>query len=423
MMHAANFLHRDIAPDNIIVRADGTPVLLDFGAARRAVAEMSRSLTGIVKAGYSPHEQYAIRRPPAGAVVGPLRVRRHALPRRHRQGARGSRRCASTRTTWPRRRGRARAGTGRDFLAAIDACLKVRHSERPRSVAQLRPMLLGRKSQPPAERLTGPTNKVPQAGLPAAPQELPRRPAKKRWPAIAAMVAILGGAYAGYEYQRWLTEEWAGAHVGRPAPRTPRPSARRPRQPSARPRSTPSGAKRTRRRRCPPAPDGGGAARKEQPEAAEADADARRRRRPKLTRSGSRPRRSPPQGATRRRNAGSPRSRTSAAPRRPRPRESAGRTADRGPRRGQPQRGRRKEDERLSSLPSPTTPNAPSSCARCRRSSSGIAATRALSTAERRHPGGLKRFVDNASTKGASVKAHRARQGYRRRLRIVAQGC
>ena len=29
------------------------------------------------------------------------------------------------------------------FLAAIDACLKVRHTERPQSVAQLRPMLLG----------------------------------------------------------------------------------------------------------------------------------------------------------------------------------------------------------------------------------------------------------------------------------------
>src|SRR5436189_1057119 len=59
MMHAENFLHRDIAPDNIIIRADGSPVLLDFGAARRAVAERSRALTGIVKAGYSPHEQYA----------------------------------------------------------------------------------------------------------------------------------------------------------------------------------------------------------------------------------------------------------------------------------------------------------------------------------------------------------------------------
>jgi len=53
MMHAENFLHRDIAPDNIIIRADGRPVLLDFGAARRAVAEMSRTITGIVKAGYS----------------------------------------------------------------------------------------------------------------------------------------------------------------------------------------------------------------------------------------------------------------------------------------------------------------------------------------------------------------------------------
>src|SRR5439155_14758631 len=46
-MHAVNFLHRDIAPDNIVVRPDGSPVLLDFGAARRAIGEMSRALTGI----------------------------------------------------------------------------------------------------------------------------------------------------------------------------------------------------------------------------------------------------------------------------------------------------------------------------------------------------------------------------------------
>jgi len=44
MMHDEKFLHRDIAPDNIIVRADGTPVLLDFGAARRAIAERSHAL-------------------------------------------------------------------------------------------------------------------------------------------------------------------------------------------------------------------------------------------------------------------------------------------------------------------------------------------------------------------------------------------
>jgi serine/threonine protein kinase len=59
LMHAKNFLHRDISPDNIIIREDGTPVLLDFGATRRAVAEITKTLTGIVKSGYSPHEQYA----------------------------------------------------------------------------------------------------------------------------------------------------------------------------------------------------------------------------------------------------------------------------------------------------------------------------------------------------------------------------
>ena len=115
MMHAADFLHRDIAPDNIIVRADGTPVLLDFGAARRAVAEMSRSLTGIVKAGYSPARAVLLRRAPAGAVVGPLRARRHALPRGHRQARPRRRRCASTRTAWPRRQSSARGKYRREL--------------------------------------------------------------------------------------------------------------------------------------------------------------------------------------------------------------------------------------------------------------------------------------------------------------------
>ena len=58
-VHAAGFLHRDIKPSNIYVRrTDESPVLLDFGAARQALGHRSRSLTGIITAGYSPPEQY-----------------------------------------------------------------------------------------------------------------------------------------------------------------------------------------------------------------------------------------------------------------------------------------------------------------------------------------------------------------------------
>ena len=37
LVHAAGFIHRDIKPDNIYMREDGVPVLLDFGSARQAL--------------------------------------------------------------------------------------------------------------------------------------------------------------------------------------------------------------------------------------------------------------------------------------------------------------------------------------------------------------------------------------------------
>ena len=60
-IHKANFLHRDIAPDNIIIRKAGDPVLIDFGAARGDIAKHSKTKTvsALVKPGYSPYEQYA----------------------------------------------------------------------------------------------------------------------------------------------------------------------------------------------------------------------------------------------------------------------------------------------------------------------------------------------------------------------------
>ena len=60
VMHKANCYHRDIAPDNImLLENSGLPVVLDFGAARRVIADMTQAITVILKPGYAPIEQYA----------------------------------------------------------------------------------------------------------------------------------------------------------------------------------------------------------------------------------------------------------------------------------------------------------------------------------------------------------------------------
>lgn len=60
VIHAERCYHRDIAPDNIILlEGSERPLLLDFGAARRVIGDMTQALTVILKPGYAPVEQYA----------------------------------------------------------------------------------------------------------------------------------------------------------------------------------------------------------------------------------------------------------------------------------------------------------------------------------------------------------------------------
>ena len=60
VIHAEQCFHRDIAPDNVMMLAGShQPLLLDFGAARRVIGDMTQALTVILKPGYAPVEQYA----------------------------------------------------------------------------------------------------------------------------------------------------------------------------------------------------------------------------------------------------------------------------------------------------------------------------------------------------------------------------
>ena len=59
-VHASGLVHRDIKPANVMLRSrDGSPVLIDFGAAREHMGRQSRSITAVLTPGYAPVEQYS----------------------------------------------------------------------------------------------------------------------------------------------------------------------------------------------------------------------------------------------------------------------------------------------------------------------------------------------------------------------------
>ena len=150
MLHAEGVLHRDIAPDNILMPAGGgDPILLDFGAARQAISDRTQTLTAILKPSYAPIEQYAeataLRQGPwtdlyaLGAVAHYVLTGRPPPPSTARAVADDYLPLA----------GQALPGLSRPFLAAIDAALAVRPQDRPQSAGDFRAALLGQWSVPP----------------------------------------------------------------------------------------------------------------------------------------------------------------------------------------------------------------------------------------------------------------------------------
>jgi serine/threonine protein kinase len=65
-VHANKLLHLDLKPANIYLRTDGTPILLDFGAARQTINADVPKLTPMYTPGFAPPELYS-----KAATLGP----------------------------------------------------------------------------------------------------------------------------------------------------------------------------------------------------------------------------------------------------------------------------------------------------------------------------------------------------------------
>lgn len=58
-VHRSGYLHKDISPDNVMLRSDGSPVLIDFGNTERIKGKVSEEeALLVIKEGYSPQEFY-----------------------------------------------------------------------------------------------------------------------------------------------------------------------------------------------------------------------------------------------------------------------------------------------------------------------------------------------------------------------------
>ncbi len=57
-IHDAGFFHCNITPASIVLRKDGSPVLLDFGFARQSLGEKTQTLSSMLSPGYAAVEQY-----------------------------------------------------------------------------------------------------------------------------------------------------------------------------------------------------------------------------------------------------------------------------------------------------------------------------------------------------------------------------
>jgi serine/threonine protein kinase len=142
-VHSTKLLHLDIKPGNIYIRNDGTPVLIDFGAARQTLSAEGASLPPMYTPGFSSPEHHAGREKlgPWSDIYSVGASMYSCIAAEPPPAA--AERCERDRLT-PARKGWAGKYSA-ELLDTIDWCLLLDHMQRPQSVLALQKVLTGEK--------------------------------------------------------------------------------------------------------------------------------------------------------------------------------------------------------------------------------------------------------------------------------------
>src|SRR5215813_4816485 len=198
-VHGIGFLHRDINPANVMVDARGRPTLIDFGAARAAMAGRSTTMTAIFTPGYAAAEQYtSAELGPWTDIYGLAATLYHAItgkipPSSIERILKDSLQPLSELKP---------EGYPPELLAGIDAGLERSFDDRPQSIAEWRHALRTGERQASAQQATQvehkprrpdrTTGRSRKAGI-----TLPR-PALWGAVAAAAVIVLAGGGWLAF---------------------------------------------------------------------------------------------------------------------------------------------------------------------------------------------------------------------------------
>jgi WD40 repeat protein len=244
-VHEASMLHLDIKPENIYLRADGSPTLIDFGSARQAIIETGHADRVALTHGFAPIEQYPDKgKPGPWTDVYAVGASMYRCVTGKRPDSSMDRYQAQLKYQVDPLQPAAQLVKKRyspNLLSCIDWAMQIQPKDRPQSARELQDALMGKRAGRPAGPITGPVGAKSQTiNRPIvypSTRTLPKahHPASKSYILLLIIVVLLLAGVGYWFYARLLipADQLPGflpgaAQTSRPAEQAPADHSRTP---------------------------------------------------------------------------------------------------------------------------------------------------------------------------------------------------